>query len=326
MWCSTRLLPIIPPRRAQLPLLLVLLHCVSSSSSSPIPVVRITALPSAEPLSDGSALPAAADELNASLAAAIADLYDRFRRKWGATVCRPPSAGHASAITLAGIASRPTGNTHASTSRPADGPVPETCASSLGGAFFRWQRSGGFHTHLSALPAFRYLERRLRAASHQAASAFGSGGSGSGGSGGSGDGLLFAQAGLEMWATVRELDEVHELHDHPGSALSGIYYVRMPPGAGALKLYGAAAVAGGRSHGGNVDMDADAGRNGRDAEVGRENDKGAQGGERIGATSMVIHPSEGETIMFPSWVRHEVLPTSSVVGRRISIAFNVPVR
>jgi hypothetical protein len=143
--------------------------------------------------------------------------------------------------------------------------------------------------------------------------------------------MLFAQADLEMWATVRELDEVHEVHDHPGSALSGIYYVRMPPGAGALKLYGAAAVAGGggssRSRGVNVDMDVDAGRNGREAGVGRENDDGVQGGERIGAASLVIHPSEGETIMFPSWVRHEVLlPTSSLVGRRISIAFNVPVR
>ena len=114
------------------------------------------------------------------------------------------------------------------------------------------------------------------------------------------------------------------------NVLSGIYYVRMPPGAGALKLYGAAAVAGGssRSHGGNVDMeDVDAGRNGRGAGVGRENNEGVQGGDRIGAASLVIHPSEGETIMFPSWVRHEVLlPTSSLVGRRISIAFNVPLR
>ena len=101
----------------------------------------------------------------------------------------------------------------------------------------------------------------------------------------------------DCWANVMPEGTVHSLHLHPGSAISGTYYVTVPKGAGALKFEDPRLAA---------QMAAPPRRS--DAPVAFQ--------------SFVSMPArDGDLVLFESWLRHEV-PPAHFSGERISISFN----
>ena len=88
----------------------------------------------------------------------------------------------------------------------------------------------------------------------------------------------------KAWVTVQTQCSCHLEHDHFGAGLSGVYYVRMPQHSGGIAIH----------------------------------DPRSNWHEDI-----ILYPKEGEFIMFPSWLRHNVLPTNGPPDDpRISIAWN----
>ena len=101
----------------------------------------------------------------------------------------------------------------------------------------------------------------------------------------------------DCWANVMPAGTVHSLHLHPGSVISGTYYVSVPKGAGALKF-----------------------------EDPRLASQMATPPRRSNAPeafqSFVSVPArDGDLVLFESWLRHEV-PPARFSGERISISFN----
>jgi uncharacterized protein (TIGR02466 family) len=106
--------------------------------------------------------------------------------------------------------------------------------------------------------------------------------------------------GLSMtdcWANVMRAGAVHSLHLHPGSFISGTYYVAVPAGAGRLKF--------------------------EDPRLGLHMaapPRRADAPARL--RSFVSLPARaGDLVLFESWLRHEV-PAAQFDGERISISFN----
>ena len=89
-----------------------------------------------------------------------------------------------------------------------------------------------------------------------------------------------------MWATKHFGSMHHPLHDHSDSPLSGVYYVSIPKGSGAIEF----------------------------------RDPRFRGGDH----NWAIFPKPGELIMFPGWLEHKVRPTFKEANDRdrISVAFN----
>jgi uncharacterized protein (TIGR02466 family) len=97
---------------------------------------------------------------------------------------------------------------------------------------------------------------------------------------------------LEMtdcWANVMPAGVVHGLHLHPLSTISGSYYVRMPARAPGLKF--------------------------EDPRLDR-----MMAAPRRRAWEL-INVSEGDVVLFESWLRHEVT-ANTALSERISISFN----
>jgi uncharacterized protein (TIGR02466 family) len=108
---------------------------------------------------------------------------------------------------------------------------------------------------------------------------------------------------LNAWANVNRTGDYNSLHTHPACAWSGVYYVDIgtpapegKPRSGALEFI--------------------------DPRTGA--DMIAVPGAGFGAAKL-IRPSNGELIMFPSWVNHCVHPYWGE-RERISIAFNIRLR
>lgn len=78
----------------------------------------------------------------------------------------------------------------------------------------------------------------------------------------------------------------HTAHVHPEAVASGVYYVKIPADSGMLRIHDPRGPL--PPFGGTKDL----------------------------------HPKPGDFIIFPGWLRHEVLPTPGD-NQRISIAFNV---
>ena len=87
------------------------------------------------------------------------------------------------------------------------------------------------------------------------------------------------------WATVHRSSMSHGAHEHNDAKFSGIYYLQVPEGSGNLVLQ-----------------------------------------DPRSASTMIyeIEPKEGEIILFPSWLRHEVAPSHFDESRtsRVSLAWN----
>lgn len=109
-------------------------------------------------------------------------------------------------------------------------------------------------------------------------------------------------SGLELrmsscWMNAMPKHTYHPLHTHPGSAVSGTFYLKSPPGSSELKIedprlpYFMAAP---------------------------QQASSAPAEERV---YFRIPPREGWLVLFESWLRHEVPPTGNA-AERLSISFN----
>ncbi len=101
---------------------------------------------------------------------------------------------------------------------------------------------------------------------------------------------------ISAWANLIRKGDYHRLHNHPGSAWSGVYYVAVAPQDqslnGVLEFYDP------RPFAEMVDTPY------------------SPYGQR-----MIIRPQAGLMVLFPSWLYHSVLP-SDTDDIRLSVAFN----
>ena len=103
-----------------------------------------------------------------------------------------------------------------------------------------------------------------------------------------------------MWINVNNYKDYNTIHSHPGCILSGVYYAKVPENGGNLVFSNPA-----------FDyMQCDWG------EPPFENNK---------FNCMQFHyPSNtGDLVIFPSWLKHDVLPNKNEKESRISISFNL---
>jgi uncharacterized protein (TIGR02466 family) len=100
-----------------------------------------------------------------------------------------------------------------------------------------------------------------------------------------------------LWVNILEPGGMHAGHIHPGSVISGTYYVALPEGAAGLKFEDPRLV---------LMMAAPP----RRASAGRRN-----------RNFIDIAPKPGTLLLWESWLRHEV-PPSRAKTERISISFN----
>jgi uncharacterized protein (TIGR02466 family) len=101
----------------------------------------------------------------------------------------------------------------------------------------------------------------------------------------------------DCWANVLQAGAVHSLHLHPGSFISGTYYVQVPKGAGRLKF--------------------------EDPRLGLHMaapPRRADAPQRLQAF-VDVPARAGDLVLFESWLRHEV-PAAKFADERISISFN----
>lgn len=100
-----------------------------------------------------------------------------------------------------------------------------------------------------------------------------------------------------FWVNVLKPGGLHSGHIHPGSALSGTYYVAIPPGASALKLEDP-----------RLPMMMAAPPRVEDAP---ESEK----------SFVYVQPDPGTVLIWESWLRHEVV-VNRAKSERVSISFN----
>jgi len=100
------------------------------------------------------------------------------------------------------------------------------------------------------------------------------------------------QVAIHSWANVNEKGNWNLLHDHPGVALSGVYYVKVPKNSGDILFFDPRKL------------------NNLDASF--EEQRKVIGSE----------PVAGNLFIFPPYLEHMVTPSTSD-ETRISIAFNI---
>ncbi len=93
-----------------------------------------------------------------------------------------------------------------------------------------------------------------------------------------------------LWVNVMQRHATHSGHIHPHSAVSGTFYVAVPPGSGALKL--------------------------EDPRLPL-----LMAAPLRPDTFVYAEPAAGSVFLWESWLRHEVMP-SDAKEPRISISFN----
>ncbi|KAL7553778.1 hypothetical protein ACHAWF_017105 [Thalassiosira exigua] len=129
------------------------------------------------------------------------------------------------------------------------------------------------------------------------------------------DALQSTGAGLsiDLWAAVQRGEGAHHaFHVHDGAVVSGVYYSSCPAGCAPLVLSRPAEL-----------IVADA-TNKHCGSVKSEEDEDQ-------TEDVVIHPREGQMVLFPPWVSHDVPPVgeadmSNAQNPRVSWAFNLTAR
>jgi uncharacterized protein (TIGR02466 family) len=99
----------------------------------------------------------------------------------------------------------------------------------------------------------------------------------------------------DFWVNVFGTDHAQDVHRHPNSIISGIYYVQVPADAGDLVLHTPA------------------------------DDELVPPVERVSPLNSATHrwtPAAGQLLLFRSWLRHSVMPNRSA-EERISVAFDI---
>lgn len=105
---------------------------------------------------------------------------------------------------------------------------------------------------------------------------------------------------IGCWAVVNPKHASNHIHTHPGSFLSGVYYLATPPDCGRLFF-----------------VDPRAGANMAYPLVSAPT--------RWGCETAPVEPAAGRMVVFPSWLPHGVEPNRSD-AERICLSFNVGAR
>lgn len=104
---------------------------------------------------------------------------------------------------------------------------------------------------------------------------------------------------LYAFATVQGHNSSHAYHTHHHSIVSGVFYVNVPDGSGAM-------VAGmGLTVGDNQAM------------------LPSEASENIKPPEFAVPPIAGNLLIFPSWMPHRVEECCNVDSPRLSISFNI---
>ncbi|MEA3277260.1 MAG: 2OG-Fe(II) oxygenase family protein, partial [Pseudomonadota bacterium] len=114
------------------------------------------------------------------------------------------------------------------------------------------------------------------------------------------DFLKIYHGGVEItgcWANVNAPGTAHGIHSHPNNYLSGVYYVRTPPGADSINLHDP------RVQAGIIRPPVTA--------------LTAQNTDMV-----VIHVQPGRLLVFPAWLQHSV-SANAAESERVSVSFNV---
>ena len=114
------------------------------------------------------------------------------------------------------------------------------------------------------------------------------------------DSLKINYGGVEItgcWANVNALGTAHGIHSHPNNYLSGVYYVRTPPGADSINLHDP------RVQTGIIRPPVTA--------LTTQN-----------TDMVVIHVQPGRLLVFPAWLQHAVC-VGAAESERVSVGFNV---
>jgi uncharacterized protein (TIGR02466 family) len=101
----------------------------------------------------------------------------------------------------------------------------------------------------------------------------------------------------DCWVNIMPRLVVHSLHLHPLATISGTYYVRTPKGSAGLKLE-------------DPRLDRYMAAPPRKAAA-----------RKVNRPWVTMPASQGQVVLFESWLRHEV-PPNPAAGERISISFN----
>lgn len=104
-----------------------------------------------------------------------------------------------------------------------------------------------------------------------------------------------------IWVNILGEGGHHTGHIHPGSVISGTYYVCVPDGAGKLKFEDP--------------------RLAMMMAAPQLTDAAPEDARRF----VYVQPAEGHALLWESWLRHEVMPSSSEEAR-ISVSFNYALR
>lgn len=104
-----------------------------------------------------------------------------------------------------------------------------------------------------------------------------------------------------IWVNVLGEGGHHSGHIHPGSVISGTYYVRLPEGAGRIRFEDP--------------------RLGLMMAAPLPEDNAPEAARRF----VYVQPTEGTCLLWESWLRHEVMPGHTEEAR-ISVSFNYALR
>lgn len=99
----------------------------------------------------------------------------------------------------------------------------------------------------------------------------------------------------DFWINVFGTGHAQDVHRHPNSIISGIYYIQVPEDAGDLMLHTPA-----------------------DDELTPP----VEGSNELNTGTQRWKPVAGQMLLFRSWMRHSVMPNRSA-EERISVAFNI---
>ena len=112
-----------------------------------------------------------------------------------------------------------------------------------------------------------------------------------------------------IWMNTNSYKDTNRIHSHPGSAISGVYYVKTPSECGQIIFEHPA----GRAF--EFYMES------IDALPGRRNEPEEY--NSFNSFSTFVKPTENALYLFPSWLMHYVESNQSKTEERISISFNI---
>lgn len=106
-----------------------------------------------------------------------------------------------------------------------------------------------------------------------------------------------------IWANVNEFKDMNEMHIHPHSMISGVYYVKCPKNCGDIVF--------------------------KHPSASMEHDWMSKNFEEYLETNSFnwYFPAiEGRLYLFPSWLSHRVMPNMNKNEKRISLSFNTELK